>query len=71
MDARGITEDRLTNGARRSTLDELADWTCGPTGCSNLLYATVAARGEGRDRPPGVACQARLVRCRDEIARGQ
>jgi uncharacterized protein involved in oxidation of intracellular sulfur len=27
MDARGITEDMLTKGARRSTLDELADWT--------------------------------------------
>jgi uncharacterized protein involved in oxidation of intracellular sulfur len=27
MDARGITEDVLTKGARRSTLDELADWT--------------------------------------------
>lgn len=27
MDARGITEDMLTKGARRSTMDELADWT--------------------------------------------
>lgn len=27
MDARGITDDMLTKGARRSTLDELADWT--------------------------------------------
>lgn len=27
MDARGITDDHLTKGARRSTLDELADWT--------------------------------------------
>ena len=27
MDARGITEDMLTKDARRSTLDELADWT--------------------------------------------
>lgn len=27
MDARGITEDMLTEGARRSTLDELAEWT--------------------------------------------
>lgn len=27
MDARGITEDMLTKGARRSTLEELADWT--------------------------------------------
>jgi uncharacterized protein involved in oxidation of intracellular sulfur len=27
MDARGITEDMLTKGTRRSTLDELADWT--------------------------------------------
>jgi uncharacterized protein involved in oxidation of intracellular sulfur len=27
MDARGITEDRLTEGARRSTLDALAGWT--------------------------------------------
>ncbi len=26
MDARGITEDMLTKGTRRSTLDELADW---------------------------------------------
>lgn len=26
MDARGVTEDMLTKGARRSTLDELADW---------------------------------------------
>jgi uncharacterized protein involved in oxidation of intracellular sulfur len=27
LDARGITEDLLVKGARRSTLDELADWT--------------------------------------------
>jgi uncharacterized protein involved in oxidation of intracellular sulfur len=27
MDARGIDEDLLTKGARRSTLDELTDWT--------------------------------------------
>jgi uncharacterized protein involved in oxidation of intracellular sulfur len=27
MDARGIADDHLTKGARRSTLDELADWT--------------------------------------------
>lgn len=27
LDARGIDDDRLTKGARRSTLDELADWT--------------------------------------------
>jgi uncharacterized protein involved in oxidation of intracellular sulfur len=27
MDARGVTEEMLTKGARRSTLDELADWT--------------------------------------------
>jgi uncharacterized protein involved in oxidation of intracellular sulfur len=27
MDARGITETMLTKGARRSTLDELANWT--------------------------------------------
>jgi uncharacterized protein involved in oxidation of intracellular sulfur len=27
MDARGITDDMLTKGTRRSTLDELADWT--------------------------------------------
>ena len=27
MDARGIDDDDLTKGARRSTLDELADWT--------------------------------------------
>jgi len=27
MDARGISEDMLTKGARRSTLDELAEWT--------------------------------------------
>jgi uncharacterized protein involved in oxidation of intracellular sulfur len=27
MDARGITDDMLTKGAHRSTLDELADWT--------------------------------------------
>lgn len=27
MDARGITDDHLAEGARRSTLDELTDWT--------------------------------------------
>ncbi|MBK5223911.1 MAG: DsrE family protein [Acidimicrobiia bacterium] len=27
MDARGIDDDHLTEGARRSTLDELTDWT--------------------------------------------
>jgi uncharacterized protein involved in oxidation of intracellular sulfur len=27
MDARGITEDRLVDGAHRSTLEELTDWT--------------------------------------------
>lgn len=27
MDARGIAEAELTDGARRSTLDELASWT--------------------------------------------
>jgi len=27
MDARGITEDMLTEGATRSTMDELTDWT--------------------------------------------
>jgi len=27
MDARGIGEAELVNGTRRSTLDELADWT--------------------------------------------
>ncbi|MFZ6003274.1 MAG: DsrE/DsrF/TusD sulfur relay family protein [Actinomycetota bacterium] len=27
MDARGISDDHLTKGAHRSTLDELADWT--------------------------------------------
>lgn len=27
MDARGITEGELTDGARRSTMDQLADWT--------------------------------------------
>lgn len=27
MDARGISDDQLTDGARRSSLDELADWT--------------------------------------------
>ena len=27
LDARGIEDDHLTAGARRSTLDELADWT--------------------------------------------
>ena len=27
MDARGITENELTDGARRSTLDELTEWT--------------------------------------------
>jgi uncharacterized protein involved in oxidation of intracellular sulfur len=27
MDARGITTEMLTDGTRRSTLDELAEWT--------------------------------------------
>jgi uncharacterized protein involved in oxidation of intracellular sulfur len=27
LDARGISEDLLTKGARRSSLDELTDWT--------------------------------------------
>jgi uncharacterized protein involved in oxidation of intracellular sulfur len=27
MDARGIADDMLTKGTRRSTLDELAEWT--------------------------------------------
>lgn len=27
LDARGITEEMLTKGARRSSLDELTDWT--------------------------------------------
>jgi uncharacterized protein involved in oxidation of intracellular sulfur len=27
MDARGITEEMLTKGARRSSLEELTDWT--------------------------------------------
>ncbi len=27
MDARGIADDGLTEGARRSTLEELAEWT--------------------------------------------
>lgn len=27
MDARGVTEEMLTKGTRRSTLEELADWT--------------------------------------------
>ncbi len=27
MDARGLTEERLVEGARRATLDELTDWT--------------------------------------------
>jgi uncharacterized protein involved in oxidation of intracellular sulfur len=27
MDARGIDDDHLTKGTRRSTLDELTDWT--------------------------------------------
>ena len=27
LDARGMTEDLLTSGARRSSLDELTDWT--------------------------------------------
>ena len=26
LDARGLTEDRLVEGARRSSLDELTDW---------------------------------------------
>jgi uncharacterized protein involved in oxidation of intracellular sulfur len=27
LDARGLTDDRLAEGARRSSLDELTDWT--------------------------------------------
>jgi uncharacterized protein involved in oxidation of intracellular sulfur len=27
MDARGLTDEELVEGARRSTLDELTDWT--------------------------------------------
>ncbi|OFW73222.1 MAG: hypothetical protein A2Y55_02385 [Actinobacteria bacterium RBG_16_68_12] len=27
MDARGITEEMVTKGARRSSMDELTDWT--------------------------------------------
>lgn len=27
MDARGLTDEELVEGARRSTMDELADWT--------------------------------------------
>jgi uncharacterized protein involved in oxidation of intracellular sulfur len=27
MDARGITEEELTEGAKRSTLEQLTDWT--------------------------------------------
>jgi len=27
LDARGISEDQLTKGARRASLEELADWT--------------------------------------------
>jgi len=27
LDARGLTEDQLVDGARRSTLEELTDWT--------------------------------------------
>jgi uncharacterized protein involved in oxidation of intracellular sulfur len=27
LDARGLTEEQLVDGARRSTLDELTDWT--------------------------------------------
>jgi uncharacterized protein involved in oxidation of intracellular sulfur len=27
MDARGITEAELAEGAKRSTLEQLADWT--------------------------------------------
>lgn len=27
MDARGLADDELTEGAQRSTLDELTDWT--------------------------------------------
>jgi uncharacterized protein involved in oxidation of intracellular sulfur len=27
IDARGITDDMLTKGSRRSTMEELADWT--------------------------------------------
>ncbi len=27
LDARGIADDQLVDGARRSTMDELTDWT--------------------------------------------
>ena len=27
MDARGVTEERIVEGAKRSTLEELSDWT--------------------------------------------
>jgi uncharacterized protein involved in oxidation of intracellular sulfur len=27
LEARGISDDRITDGARRSSLDELAEWT--------------------------------------------
>ena len=27
LDARGLTDDRIAEGARRSTLDELTEWT--------------------------------------------
>ncbi len=29
MDARGLTDEQLVDGARRSSLEELADWTYG------------------------------------------
>ena len=32
LDARGITEDLIAKGARRSGMDELTEWTCGRTG---------------------------------------
>jgi uncharacterized protein involved in oxidation of intracellular sulfur len=28
MDARGLTDAELVEGARRSTMDEVTDWTC-------------------------------------------
>jgi sulfur relay (sulfurtransferase) complex TusBCD TusD component (DsrE family) len=31
MDARGITEAMLTNAARRSSLEELTEWTVAAT----------------------------------------
>ena len=30
MEARSVAEESLVPGSHRSTLEELADWTCGP-----------------------------------------